>query len=505
MSADDGEMDWREMRARLIAQQKAESTTSSSSDDTASVSTSSYVYETPLIEQGTILLGGTKMDFGFALRQQFFHKSVMLLLQHDNTFTKGIILNRPSALEVDGWRVWCGHGQVAEGGLFVGEDRKMGELEINALHSLTSPEADKVSTRVIKGVSYTSLEGAKALVDTGAAKKSDFWVCVGYSGWAPGQLQMEVEARDSWYLASADSGTLLTELLREAKELPPPGDGAITADPGIGTWSNLMRGIGREKDALQSLNTLEDRMLEQWVRVHLVPKPALPTPSTPPPEVKVGSVIGTMVLPETCLPADRFLIHDQFLHKALLLILDVSAPSGKISACILNRPTAGHFKFNLPGSPQRRVPFTGNVPVGSELWLHHRTELGGLPVGDSGISMLTTAEVTDKLQGEQATVSDFLLVRGVVQFGRPEIAGMLTAGEMRCLTPGTQLSGLWPRVWSLTDDKDGTTISDGTEIWWLASQCSSGTGGEQLTAPVPSDLADDALREWLKFFAGYQS
>lgn len=59
-------------------------------------------------------------------------------------------------------------------------------------------EADKISTRVIKGVSYTSLEGAKALVGAGVAKKSDFYVCVGYSGWAPGQLQMEVETRDSW-------------------------------------------------------------------------------------------------------------------------------------------------------------------------------------------------------------------------------------------------------------------------------------------------------------------
>ena len=53
--------------------------------------------------------------------------------------------------------------------------------------------AQRVSTNVIKGVSVTSLEGAKALVAAGQAKKEDFWVTVGYSGWAPGQLQNEVE------------------------------------------------------------------------------------------------------------------------------------------------------------------------------------------------------------------------------------------------------------------------------------------------------------------------
>ena len=55
---------------------------------------------------------------------------MLLLLQHDDGFTKGIILNRPSALEQDGFRLWCGHGQVAEGGIFVGEDAKMGELPV---------------------------------------------------------------------------------------------------------------------------------------------------------------------------------------------------------------------------------------------------------------------------------------------------------------------------------------------------------------------------------------
>ncbi len=53
-------------------------------------------------------------------------------------------------------------------------------------------------------------------------------MCVGYSGWAPGQLQGEVDER-SWHLAAADSGTLLKQLLRQAAELPPPEAAATVA------------------------------------------------------------------------------------------------------------------------------------------------------------------------------------------------------------------------------------------------------------------------------------
>ena len=36
-----------------------------------------------VIEQGAIILGGVEQDFGFGLRQQYFHKSVILVLDHD--------------------------------------------------------------------------------------------------------------------------------------------------------------------------------------------------------------------------------------------------------------------------------------------------------------------------------------------------------------------------------------------------------------------------------------
>ena len=78
---------------------------------------SRFLFESPLIETGTVLLDATQDVDAFALHQQYFHKSVMLLLEHTDGYTKGIILNRPSAHQLEGWRVWFG-GDVAEGGFF---------------------------------------------------------------------------------------------------------------------------------------------------------------------------------------------------------------------------------------------------------------------------------------------------------------------------------------------------------------------------------------------------
>jgi putative transcriptional regulator len=177
--------DWRDVRARLVAMEQLERQGTSQSTNGSGVRADldgspppqpaerlggAQVYETPLIEQGSVILGGTQQEFGFALRQQYFHKSVMLLLQHDPTFTRGIMLNRPSAMEMDGWRVWFG-GDVSEGGLFHGGSpdgpSDAGRREVVCLHSLESAAAARLSMPIIRGVAHTTLEGAKALIEQG--------------------------------------------------------------------------------------------------------------------------------------------------------------------------------------------------------------------------------------------------------------------------------------------------------------------------------------------------
>jgi hypothetical protein len=61
------DVDWRELRARLVAQERA-------ADGAEATDEGGFVYESPLIEQGSVILGGTQQEFGFALRCSTPHR-----------------------------------------------------------------------------------------------------------------------------------------------------------------------------------------------------------------------------------------------------------------------------------------------------------------------------------------------------------------------------------------------------------------------------------------------
>ena len=185
---DDGEADWRAFRAKLVMSESSSTSPSTppeasptevSDNDTIvdeedldgfgalfsttagapSISNftpldpSQWAYDSgKVIETGAVILGGVEQDFGFGLRQQYFHKAAILVLDHDEaTFTKGVILNRPSDRMMDDdinegglkWRVWFG-----------GDVQGLDSLvpEIVCLHSLKSKEALECSNTVIAGI-----------------------------------------------------------------------------------------------------------------------------------------------------------------------------------------------------------------------------------------------------------------------------------------------------------------------------------------------------------------
>jgi Uncharacterized ACR, COG1678 len=129
---------------------------------------SQWAYDSgKVIEQGAVILGGVEQDYGFGLRQQYFHKAAILVLDHEaSTFTRGIILNRPTDLLLDDdvngasvkWRVWFG-GDV--------QGITSNSPSIVCLHSLKSKRAKQASVPVMKDIQWTSFDNAKKLVKVG--------------------------------------------------------------------------------------------------------------------------------------------------------------------------------------------------------------------------------------------------------------------------------------------------------------------------------------------------
>jgi putative AlgH/UPF0301 family transcriptional regulator len=282
--------DWRQIRAQLVqGEQGLERKTA-------------FAYESPLIERGTVLLDmemGRKTEiFGYpsmhAPEQIFFHKAVLLVTERSQDgSTSAIILNRKSALQLDGWLLHfggpCGAGglfgvgyDVAESGRLVrlSSDREQPDTrQLICLHSQLelSQVVESLSRPLLPGLWATSLEGATQLVAAGA-KKSDFYAAVGCARWRPGQLEAEVD-RGSWARACVDAGTLLdavspgtpapTDCMRAGADVP------MEALNGLSAWEDLMRVLGRSEGATLQRGTQSDGMLAEWVRTRmLAPRPA---------------------------------------------------------------------------------------------------------------------------------------------------------------------------------------------------------------------------------------
>ena len=211
--------DWREFRARLVQQETLGNTNISLKK------AEKWAYESPIIEQGAILLSSPNDHF--CINQQYFHKNVIFLVQHGTGiegFTKGVILNRPTAFTTndleslklqnfshegaDDWNVWCG-------GDCQGINSRLGSVpvEYSVLHGLE--RLKDCSETITNGVYSINLDDAKALVAAGKADKDDFLLLVGYCGWTDGQLQSELDRQDTWTMASIDPSLLLGQLREE--------------------------------------------------------------------------------------------------------------------------------------------------------------------------------------------------------------------------------------------------------------------------------------------------
>ena len=124
-----------------------------------------------------------------------FHRSVVLLLQHTAEGAMGVILNKPTSTTVDA--VWDEISQVeceCQDPVFCG-----GPVEgpLMAIHE----HGEFSENRIIEGVSFsTRREILHALV---MQNQFRFRIFTDYSGWGPGQLDLEIE-HGGWLILPAN-------------------------------------------------------------------------------------------------------------------------------------------------------------------------------------------------------------------------------------------------------------------------------------------------------------
>lgn len=150
-----------------------------------------------------------------------FYRTVVLMLQHDEEGTLGVVLNRPSLEAVSDHLPSWGHRAAGQGLVNYGGPV---EPEVAIGLSLT-PDGEETGVPGLSIVDLTAEPGPDG---------PSVQIYSGYAGWGDGQLEAEL-ATGSWYVVQAS-----------------PDD--PFADP-IGMWSRVLR---RQAGHLAIVSTFPD-------------------------------------------------------------------------------------------------------------------------------------------------------------------------------------------------------------------------------------------------------
>lgn len=383
--------DWRDFRARLVqGSQNGELP-------------KDWAYSTDLLEKGSVILS-VPGDY-WALRRQYFAKVVMLIIDHDEDGTVGVVLNRPSNLTADhldlsdsdlptdgimkffGWSKGLEEWPLWFGGDCEGLEFPQGLPRHFCLHTLERFAA--TSNEVINGVYIMSLRQAKLLVMTGQARREDFLLFVGYTGWSAGQLQDELNRGESWVLGAANRDLLLgpadSEEPLSHRLLSACGGEEPGRCDGTALWDRLFAEL-RPKEA-QSLDQEEEQhhndMIRLWVESYLRP-PLFSNSDAYSWKVSAGRILrgsATKWLlgrPMKTWPSrrkrkDQWMVPGQYLHKAVLLLLSDCFPGQPASLVLLNGPKIAYMKegqevsFGGPGCVQEEARCLLTLPTGGAI------------------------------------------------------------------------------------------------------------------------------------------
>lgn len=148
-----------------------------------------------------------------ALADPNFDRAVVLLLDHDEEGSLGVVLNRPTPVGVGdilaSWAGLTGEPDVVFQGGPVSLDSALG---VAVIPGEEGPSGD-ARPRASRGdpVGFRRVHGAIGLVDLEAppellaAELGSLRIFAGYAGWGPGQLETEL-TEGAWYVVESEPG-----------------------------------------------------------------------------------------------------------------------------------------------------------------------------------------------------------------------------------------------------------------------------------------------------------
>lgn len=131
-----------------------------------------------------------------------FHRSVVLLLKHDNEGTLGLIVNRRTGVPLSEALPDLDTGEASPPLFFGGPVALEGLVVL--FRSQAPPEG---AEEVLNGLYYSGERSVLKMLLERESSHGELRLFVGHSGWAPGQLAAELRTR-AWDVQPADIFTL---------------------------------------------------------------------------------------------------------------------------------------------------------------------------------------------------------------------------------------------------------------------------------------------------------
>ncbi|MBU7598703.1 YqgE/AlgH family protein [Streptomyces sp. XM4193] len=139
-----------------------------------------------------------------ALSDPNFDRAVVLLLDHDEDGSLGVVLNRPTPVDVgdilEPWADFAGTPEVVFQGGPVSLDAALGVAVI------PGEEGPLGWRRVHGAIGLVDLDAPPEVL---AAELGSLRIFAGYAGWAAGQLEEEV-SEGAWYVVDSEPGDVST-------------------------------------------------------------------------------------------------------------------------------------------------------------------------------------------------------------------------------------------------------------------------------------------------------